>query len=154
MKTLYSPALACLLFLPFASRAQGAIITFSGTARNLDGKVFDTFDTLQVQILDERGNPIGRPSALNVPQATYTVTLDDAILATRTKSVSLVFTAVGRETVTLDNILGTINQTVNVVLPEKKESVCYPTLYPYTSFRGAYCRQIFGGRRGGILFCR
>ena len=113
-------ALALLCFAgSFASTTNAG--TFTGTAVDLFGDSFPTFPDLQVVVLSESGIPLSGPSTVNVATGTYTVSVNNADLARLgIVSVTLRFTAPERETVTLQSVDGRSNQTINVVLPEKK----------------------------------
>jgi hypothetical protein len=97
--------------------------TITGTARLLDGRTtISTIATLQVVARNVQGQVIS--SRTRITGNTYSIDIDEALLPSVNRSISLLFTADGQDSVQLDGIAGTLDQTIDVIMPLKKNEPC------------------------------
>ncbi len=111
-----------------ASPNAESAVTVEGTAVTLESKTIPNISQLEVFAISDQGIILAGPASIK--GSTYTLIIDDTLLRRlRIVSVALRYRAPGRESVTLNNVLGLTNQQIDVVLPEAKiyqQKILYP----------------------------
>lgn len=123
------------------STASSLAVEFTGPVTDLRGKTIPNLQDLTVTAETAQGTTLNRqPVKVDLKAGTYSLTVDDDLVrASGSVEVTLVFSAPGRLTLTLDSISAQSNLTVPAILPTADEMSRYMKQVGYNTSQTYYC---------------